>query len=387
MRDVFIIGTGTVHFGRYPHLLLEDFAGDAVREALGDSGVSRDEIDMAVFSHSNGGRVAGQRVLRELSLTGMPILNVENACAGGGTSLHVGWMGVASGLHDVALVVGMEKMEKGLIPANPGEYEAFLGKTLPAKYALRASRHMQTYGLTTEQLAMVSVKNHHAGALNPIAHYQEEVTLQQVLDSRPVADPLTLLQCCPTTDGAAAVIIASAEVTFRGGRNPVRIAASVLKSGIYRNPTKDSSASDDDLAERAGKSAYEMAGISPSDIDVAEVHDAFTIGEILAYENLGFCARGEGGKLVEEGVTALGGRLPVNTSGGRLSMGHPLGATGVAQVVELTRQLQGRSGARQVEGATTALAHVQGGSTPGIGTGAAAVHILTTEPYDTHDAD
>ena len=377
MREAFVIGSGMIPFGRYPNLLLEDFAGKAVTEAIADSGVSRQQISMAVFSSSNGGRVAGQRVLRELSLTGMPIINVENACAGGGTSLHVGWMSVASGAHDVVLVVGMEKMEKGLIPANPGEYESFLGKTLPAKYALRASKHMQRYGLTKEQLAMVSVKNHRAGALNPYAHYQEEVTLEQVLQSRAVADPLTLLQCCPTTDGAAALIIASAEVARSLDVKPVRIAASVLKSGIYRNPAKGQSASDDDLAERAGVAAYEMAGMAPSDVDVAEVHDAFTIGEILAYENLGLCARGEGGRLVEEGVTSLGGRLPVNPSGGRLSLGHPLGATGVAQVVELSRQLQGRCGDRQAEGAKTALAHVQGGSTPGIGTGAAAVHILT----------
>jgi benzoylsuccinyl-CoA thiolase BbsB subunit len=378
MRDVFIIGTGMVPFGRYPDLLLEDFAKEAVTEAVGDAGLGVERFDVAVFSHSNGGRVAGQRVLRELSLTGMPILNVENACAGGGTSLHVGWMAVASGLQDIALVVGMEKMERGLIPPNPGEYESFLGKTLPAKYALRARKHMQHYGLTIEQLAQVSVKNHFAGALNPNAHYQQEVTLEEVLASRPIAEPLTLLQCCPTTDGAAALVIASAEVAERLGRRGVRIAASVLKSGIYRNSSTDATSSDDDLAERAGAAAYEMAALGPLDIDVAEVHDAFTIGEILAYENLGFCERGEGGRLVDEGVTALGGRLPVNTSGGRLSMGHPLGATGVAQVVELTRQLEGRAGARQVLHARTALAHVQGGSTPGIGTGAAAVHILTT---------
>ena len=159
MREVFVIGSGMIPFGRFPQLMLEDFAGKAVSEALSDSGVDRKQIGMAVFSTSNGGRVAGQRVLRELSLTGMPIVNVENACAGGGTSLHVGWMAVASGLHDVVLVVGMEKMEKGLIPPNPGEYESFLGKTLPAKYALRASKHMQRYGLTKEQLAMVSVKS------------------------------------------------------------------------------------------------------------------------------------------------------------------------------------------------------------------------------------
>lgn len=379
MRDAYIIGTGMVRFGRYPELLLEDFATDAVREALADSGIDRRQVGFAVFGHSNGGRVAGQRVLREISLTGMSIINVENACAGGGTALHTGWLGVASGLHEVVLVVGMDKMQKGLIPPNPGEYEAFLGKTLPAKYALRAKKHMQRYGLTVEQLGMVSVKNHRAGALNPNAHYQAEVTLEEVLASRPVADPLTLLQCCPTTDGAAALVIASRDVARRSGQPAIRIAASVLTSGVYSNPAKGSLASDDDLPTRAAAAAYEMAGLGPADIDVAEVHDAFTIGEILAYENLGLCARGEGGHMVEEGVTSLGGRLPVNPSGGRLSLGHPLGATGVAQVVELTRQLQGRSGPRQVPSARTALAHVQGGSTPGIGTGACTIHILRAE--------
>jgi benzoylsuccinyl-CoA thiolase BbsB subunit len=320
--------------------------------------------------------VAGQRVLRELSLTGMSILNTENACAGGGSALHMGWLNVASDLHDVALVVGMEKMEKGLITSNPGEYEAALGKTLPAKYALRARKHMDAYGLTREQMAQVSVKAHQFGALNPDAHYQEEMTLEEVLGSRMIAEPLTLLQCCPTTDGAAAIVLASRDALANGVHGAVRIAASAITSGRYTNPAKGEPGQDDDLAQRVAQAAYAMAGIRPEDIDVAEVHDAFTIGEILAYENLGLCAPGEGGRLVDEGVTALGGRLPVNPSGGRLSLGHPLGATGVVQVVELTRQLQGRAGARQAQGAKAALAHVQGGSTPGIGSGAAAVHIL-----------
>ena len=203
------------------------------------------------------------------------------------------------------------------------------------------------------------------------------MTLEEVLASRPISDPLTLLQCCPTTDGAAAVVIAGGDAARRlGGR--VRMAASLVTSGRYTNPARGELAQDEDLATRAGAAAYEMAGLGPADVNVAEVHDAFTVGEILATESLGFCARGEGGRLVEDGVTSLGGRLPVNTSGGRLSLGHPLGATGVVQVVELTRQLQGRSGPRQVDGARVALAHVQGGSTPGIGTGACAVHILTT---------
>ncbi len=377
MRDVFVVGSGMIRFGRYPERLLEDLAGEAVLAALADSGIDPGRIGMAVFGHSQGGRVAGQRVLRELGLTGSSILNVENACAGGGTALHVGWMAVASGLHDVALVVGMEKMQRGLIPPNPGEYEAALGKTLPAKYALRARKHMARYGLTAAQLALVSVKNHRAGALNPNAHYQKEVTLEEVLASRPVAEPLTLLQCCPTTDGAAAVVIAGGEAARGVRRSVVRIAATTLKSGMYRNTLKDPLSSDDDVATRTGAAAYEMAGLGPADVDVAEVHDAFTIGEILAYENLGFCPRGQGGRLVEEGVTSLGGRLPVNPSGGRLSLGHPLGATGVAQVVELTRQLQGRCGPRQVAGAKVALAYVVGGSIPGIGSGASTVHILT----------
>ena len=376
MREVFVAGTGVIRFGRYPDQLLEDFVPGAVREALDDAAIDPARIGMAVFGHSSGGRVAGQRVLRELSLTGMSILNVENACAGGGTALHVGWMGVASGLHDAVLVVGMEKMERGLIPSNPGEYEAALGKTLPAKYALRARKHMDAYGLTPEQMAQVSVKNHRAGALNPNAHYQDEVTLEEVLASRMIAEPLTLLQCCPTTDGAAAVVLTSREVPAAGGGPRIRVVASAVTSGRFTNPAKGELGQDDDLATRAGQAAYEMAGLGPADLDVAEVHDAFTIGEILAYESLGFCPRGEGGRLVDEGATALGGRLPVNPSGGRLSLGHPLGATGVVQVVELTRQLQGRSGARQVEGAAVGLAHVQGGSTPGIGTGASAVHIL-----------
>jgi len=377
MRNAFIVGAGMVRFGRYPDRLVEEFASEAVRSALTDSGLDPRKIGVAVVAHSSQGRVAGQRVLKELGLTGIPIINVENACAGGGTALHTAWMAVAGGFHEAALVVGMEKMEKGLIVGNPAEYEAVLGKTIPVKYALRAKSHMQQYGTTAAQLAMVSVKNHRAGALNPMAHYQESITLEEVLASRKVAEPLTLLQCCPTTDGAAAVVVVSETLARQLQRKPVRIDASVLTSGVYRNLQKDGISADDDITTRAGEKAYAMAGIGPADVQVAEVHDAFTIGEILACENLGLCPRGEGGKWAEQGITALGGRIPVNPSGGLLSRGHPLGASGIAQVAELTWQLQGRCGPRQVEGATVALAHVVGGSMPGIGSGACAVHILT----------
>lgn len=377
MHNAYIIGAGMVRFGRYSDRLVEDFASEAARAAITDAGLDTRKLGLAVVGHSSQGRVAGQRVLKELALTGIPIINVENACAGGGTALHVAWMAVAGGFHDAALVIGMEKMEKGLIAGNPSEYEAVLGKTLPAKYALRAKRHMQQYGTTAAQLAMVSVKNHRAGALNPMAHYQQELTLEAVLGSRPVAEPLTLLQCCPTTDGAAAVVIVSETLARQTQRKPVRIAASAVASGAYRNARKDGISADDDITVRTAAKAYEMAGLGPSDVQVVEVHDAFTIGEILACENLGLCPRGEGGRWAEQGITALGGRLPVNPSGGLLSRGHPLGATGIAQVAELTWQLQGRCGARQVEGAKVALAHVVGGSMPGIGSGACAIHVLT----------
>jgi acetyl-CoA acetyltransferase len=377
MNKAYLIGAGMIRFGRYPDRLVEDFASEAARAAITDAGIDRRKIGLAVVGHSSQGRVAGQRVLKELALTGIPIINVENACAGGGTALHVAWMAVASGLHDAALVIGMEKMEKGLIAGNPSEYEAILGKTLPAKYALRAKRHMQQYGTTAAQLASVSVKNHRAGALNPMAHYQQELTLEAVMASRLVAEPLTLLQCCPTTDGAAAVVVVNESLARQMQRKPVRIAASAVASGIYRNAKKDGISSDDDITARTAAKAYEMAGIGPFDIQVAEVHDAFTIGEVLACENLGLCPRGEGGRWAEQGITALGGKIPVNPSGGLLSRGHPLGATGVAQVAELTWQLQQRSGARQVEGVKVALAHVVGGSMPGIGSGACAIHILT----------
>jgi benzoylsuccinyl-CoA thiolase BbsB subunit len=366
-----------VRFGRYQDRLVEEFASEAAKAALDDSGLGHRQIGMAVVGHSAQGRVAGQRILKELAMTGIPIINVENACAGGGTALHVAWMAVAAGIYETALVIGMEKMERGLIAGNPAEYESTLGKTLPAKYALRAKRHMREYGTTATQLAMVSVKNHQAGALNQHAHYQKTFTLDEVLASRPVAEPLTLLQCCPTTDGAAAVVVASEAVARQRQQKLVRVAASVLASGAYRNSKKDGITSDDDITTRTAASAYEMAGLGPADVNVAEVHDAFTIGEVLAYENLGLCARGEGGRLVERGDTALGGRIPVNPSGGLLSRGHPLGATGVAQIAELTWQLQGRCGARQVEGAKVALAQVVGGSMPGIGSGACAIHILT----------
>lgn len=380
MRDVYILGMGMSKFGRLPDATLEDLVEAAVPSAIQDSGISPKMISTVYVAHTNQGRVAGQSVLRNLGLTGMPIVNIENACTSGSSAFHLAWQSVAGGFNDVALVLGMEKMSKGLIPPNRGEYEQRMGKPLPAKYALRAQKHMAQYGTTIEQLAMISVKNHANGCLNPYAQYHTKFTLEEVLNSRPVVDPLTLYQCCPTSEGAAAIIICSEEIlkklTLTGPK--VKVKASVLRSGAYANPITDELSPDDDLTVRAAQAAYEKAGVGPADIDVVEVHDAFTIGELLAYENLGLCPRGEGGRWVEEGNASLGGKQPVNPSGGLMSRGHPLGATGVAQLCQLSWQLRGQAGDSQVERAKLAMAQCVGGSTPGIGSASCTVHILET---------
>jgi acetyl-CoA acetyltransferase len=234
------------------------------------------------------------------------------------------------------------------------------GFTPPAYYAMAARRHMEVYGTTREQIATVAVKNRAAAQHNPNAQYRDPITLDDVLGSKQVVYPLNLLDCCPTGDGAAAAVLVSEAGAERLGLEPtVRVAASVMGSGYYREQTRDMTSFG--LDKSTSRKAYEKAGVGPSDIDVAEVHDSFSIAEIIHYEDLGFCEPGTGGKLVESGETAVGGRLPVNTGGGLLNRGHPLGATGVAQIVELSDQLRGRAGPRQVAGARTALAHINGG--------------------------
>jgi benzoylsuccinyl-CoA thiolase BbsB subunit len=236
---------------------------------------------------------------------------------------------------------------------------------------------MYEFGTTAEQLAMVSVKSHRNGALNPLAQYQEEVTLEQVLASRMVADPLTLLQCCPTGDGAAALILGSREEAKGACRPLVRVAGSALRSGRFTAGGKDILESL--LTQETAQAAYRTAGVGPREVDVCECHDAFTIGEILHYENLGFCRRGEGGRWMEGGVTGITGDKPVNPSGGLLSKGHPLGATGIAQIVEIVMQLRGEAGKRQVKNPVVGLTHTMGGAIPELEAGACSVHILVRE--------
>ena len=386
MREVVVLGVGMTKFGKFPDTGIRELGRQAAWDALQDAGVSPRDIQAGYFANAVLGVItgqtmcAGQLVFREVGITGIPILNIENACASGSTALREGWLAVAAGIYDLVLVVGAEKLyakdtaktTDALAGANDAEVEAAVGMTFPATWALRACRYMATYGAKREAIAEVAVKNHRHGALNPRAQYRQIVTLEEVLNARLVADPLTVLDCSPIGDGAAAAVLGARELAPRYTTRFLRLAASVLTTGTY-DPLRDITFND--LEHRAARQAYAAAGCGPEDIDLAEVHDCFTIAELLRIESLGLCPRGEGAAWTKQGETTLGGRLPVNPSGGLLSKGHPVGATGVAQIAELTWQLRGEAGDRQVPSARVGLAHCSGGGIAG-DTAACTVHIL-----------
>jgi benzoylsuccinyl-CoA thiolase BbsB subunit len=377
MGAVVVIGVAMTRFARHPDVPLDHLGREACWAALKDAELTPRDIQAIYCGHVFQGRIVGQQIVKGLGIAGTPVYNVENACASGSTALNLAWTAVASGSVDVALALGVEQLSKlgsGVIPPDQNDLEGLLGRTNPATYALMARRHMYQYGTSIEQIAQVAVKAHEFGALNPCAQFQNRVTLEEVLGSRTIADPITLLQCCPTGDGAAAVVIASAEYARRKTTTPVTIAASAIVSGYPKTAGDDITMHPTTVA--AAKKAYETAGIGPSDVDVAEVHDAFAIGEIVHLEDLGFCPKGEGGPYVASGATGLHGRKPANTSGGLLTKGHPLGATGPGQIVELTCQLRGQAGARQVGAPKVALAHCMGGVIFGRDAGVCTVHIL-----------
>ncbi len=378
MRDVSVIGAGMVRFAKQPDRTLAEIAWPAVKQAIDDSGVDKRDIEAAWCGTALGGMMSGQRVLKAIGLTGLPIVNVENACSSSSSAFREAWVAVAAGLYDIALVIGVEKLTRfggGTLPLETEDFEVAHGMVMPALYGMRAKRYMHDYGLTGEQLAGVAVKAHDHGALNEDAQYRNRITVEEVMAARPIADPFTLLHCCPSGDGAAALVIAADTVAARHTAKPVRVRASELASGRYMTGFRDMTTPE--ITVRGAAEAYEMAGLGPEDIDVAEVHDAFTIAELLYYEALGFCARGDAAGLLEDGETSLGGRIPVNPSGGLLSKGHPVGATGAAQMVEIVRQLRGACGARQVEGAKVGLTHCTGGGISGFDHGACSIHIFS----------
>ena len=288
-----------------------------------------------------------------------------------------GVMAVSSGAYDVVLVIGVEKLTKfggGTLPLDEDDWEVRLGLTMPALYAMRAQRYMHDYGVSLKDVAGVSVKNRKNGALNPDAQMRKEVSVDEVLASRMIADPFTLLQCCPTGDGAAAIILASSAVARELSRDPIEVRASHLTSGRFMSGFRDMTSPE--ITVRGARETFEESGLGPEDIDVAEVHDAFSIAELIYYEAFGFCPRGEGAALLRSGATSIGGRVPINPSGGLLAKGHPVGATGAAQVVEIVRQLRGHAGARQVENAKVGMTHATGGGISGFDHGACSIHIF-----------
>ncbi len=426
MREVKVVGAGMTSFGKFPDRSVRSLTEEAVAEAIADAQTAPAEVGFVAFGNAVGGILQAQEMIRGHSalhhtgLLGAPIVDVENACASSSSAFHVAWLAVASGSVDIALAVGAEKLthpekmrslaaigtaldledfpaaremlsavllgwhgppaptDGSAAPPAPSvgiggtavggsagndtvEHSAFMDV-----YAKMTEHYLARTGGTVEDLAAVSVKNHRHAEANPKAQYRRPVTIEEVLASRTVSPPLTVLMCSPIADGAAAVVLASSDAARRLGVPAVTVRASVLLSG------RDRRLEEAGVAERAAQRAYELAGIGPEDLDVVELHDAAATAELLLYEELGLCAPGDGPRLLASGATTLGGRVPVNPSGGLLSRGHPIGATGCGQLVELVDQLRGRAGARQVVGAQVALAENGGGF---IGSDAAATVI------------
>lgn len=379
MREVAVIGVGSTVFGKLPEVKVEELGRKAVQAAIKDAGIRPTDIKFCYCSTSFGGPVIGERILKESGITAIEIVNVENACAGGATAFRGVWYGIASGLYDVGIAIGVESMTTSpvagkLIPPAEGDLEGMLGMSMPARFALSMRRHMENYGSTLEQFAKVSVKNHHNGCLNPYSQYKKELTIEEILNSRMVCDPITLLQCCPNTDGAAAAILCTMGMARRYTSKPIAVAASVLKGGDYTFRWKEMGFSD--MTKDCAKEAYKMAGCSPEDIDVIEVHDPFTYNEVGHCEELGLCKEGEGARLIDEGITEIDGKIPVNPSGGLLSRGHPLSATGVEQIAEIVWHLREEAGSRQVRNAKVGLTHTMGGQVAGLEAASVSIHIL-----------
>ncbi|MDG2002221.1 MAG: thiolase family protein [Novosphingobium sp.] len=375
MSDVYIVGADMIAFGRYPDKTPGQLAAEASLLALDDAGLTIKDMGAIYASSSfNAASMIGQQVLKQIGQTGIPCINVSNACASGATAVREAWVGIKAGIYDAVLAVGTEKNPRGMLggaPTDGPSPEGLFGSgSMPAVFAEAGMVHAEKYGTTIEQFAQVAVKNHHHATMNPKAVYRNETPLDEVLASEMIAYPLTKLMCSANVDGAAAVVLVSEKKAKELGLSrAVKVRASALTSDPYepRNPVMFDANS---VTKIAAKQAYEMAGLGPDDLDLVELHDCFATAEILHYENLGLCAEGEAGRMIDSGDATLGGRIPVNVSGGLLSKGHPIGATGVANMVEIVEHLRGEAGARQVEGAKIGLAHV-------LGFGAATgVHIL-----------
>jgi len=386
MRNVYVLGTGMIKFGRYPEKTVPELGGEAALLAFKDAGIGIKDVEMfACGNLYQSNAMVGQRILQQIGQTGIPVINVSNACATGSTAFREAYMAVASGMYDITMAVGVEQMGKqGLLGGGGGGADAAystegkLGSGLmPAVFGQAGIEHMRKYGTKLEHFAKISVKSHKHATKNPFSQYRNEVTLEDVMNARMVGYPNTLYMCCPTGDGAAAAVLVSEDKLkqLAGGRKRARVAASVLTSDPYTD--RDLTLPDvSTLTRRASKQAYEKAGVGAKDIALTELHDCFATAELVHYENLGLCGDGEAGEFIDKKGgchPGIGGFAPVNVSGGLLSKGHPLGATGVANICEVVWHLteDERAKDRQVPNAKVGQAHV-------IGLGSACtIHILT----------
>ncbi len=400
--NVYIIGAGMIKFGRYLNRDIKDLTHDSLELALKDSELTRSDIEAAWFGNSFWGLfsfqhcIRGQVALTANGLEGIPITNVENACGTGSSAIHGAWTAIRAGLYDCVLAIGTEKIYNedrtkmmtsfasggdvsGWAESAQQEESATAGKPAGKKkvdhspgmdmYATGARAHMEKYGTTQHQLAVIAAKAHNNSTLNPLAQYTFPMSVDQVMEDREVAYPLTRAMCAPVGDGSAAVILCSEQFLKKHpSRRAVRISASILRSGRR--------VGGEVIGEQTSTAAYETAGVGPEDLDVAEVHDATSFGELAVTEEIGLCAKGEGGILAESGATELTGRIPVNTSGGLIARGHPLGASGIAQIFELTMQLRGEAGKRQVQNQPHIALAENGGGFLGSGAAAMCIHIL-----------
>jgi acetyl-CoA acyltransferase len=375
MSDVYVLGVDMMKFGRFPDLTVPQLGAQAALLALDDAGLTVQQMEALYCANlGQANAMVGQRILREIGQTGVPVVNCTNACAAGATAFREAWISIKAGLYDLVLAVGVEQMGRGLLGGGEAvgiSTEGLLGSgTMPAVFAEAGMEHSRRHGTSFEQFAKVSVKNHHHSTLNPKAMYQHETPLEAVMSAEMIAYPNTKLMCSVNVDGAAAAVLASERKARELGMSrAVRVKASALTS----DPWQERNLVMPDIntcTRNAAAKAYEMAGVGPNEIDLVELHDCFATAEILHYENLGLCGPGEGGRLIDAGETALGGRVPVNVSGGLLSKGHPLGATGIANIYEVALQLRGEAGKRQVGGARIGLTHVLG-----LGS-ACAIHLL-----------
>lgn len=372
----YLSGVGSSPFTGAAEQTFEELGQSAIEQALTEAELAFSEVDMLLCGTGYGGALAGQRIAGTMGLSGRPIVNYENACSSGSTAVHQALQAVASGRARNVVVVGIDKLSslgKGPLPLSPDDPEVQQGVIMPAVYAMRAQRYLDATEATPGDLAAVAAKARRNGTRNSLARQQTAVSESEVLDSRAVASPLTLLMCCPRADGAAAVVVSS-DPHRKAGRPAVGIRSMAFSAGGFTSGFRDMTRST--LSEKLVAQAYREAGLGPQDMQMAEVHDAFAIAELIYYEALGFAERGQGWQLIRDGATEVTGRIPVNPGGGLIARGHPIGATGTAQMCEVYWQITGQAGERQVADVQNAITHCTGGGIAGYDHGACTVTVL-----------